>query len=110
MFSTSWKSVTMGIDPPERMKTVSFLNTSCMASVAALMNRLSVPTTQAGPLLCTVILVGHEAHGHFRGGLGGNHCFCAGSGKAAGHPVHLESGTRPGAVEHGKSRLARQYL
>src|SRR5438045_8251059 len=47
----------MGMDPPDRMKTVSFLKTSCKASVAALMKRLSVPTTQAGPLLCTLIFV-----------------------------------------------------
>src|SRR6266567_3850983 len=47
----------MGIDPPERMKTVSLLNTSCRAPVAALMYSLSVPTTQAGPLLHTLILV-----------------------------------------------------
>src|SRR5579883_2346625 len=54
---TSWKSVTMGMDPPERMKTVSFLKMSCMASVAALMYLLSVETTQAGPLLQTFIFV-----------------------------------------------------
>src|SRR5580700_7933842 len=47
----------MGIDPPERMKTVSFLKTSCMASVDAFTYLLSVPTTQAGPLLHTLILV-----------------------------------------------------
>ena len=47
----------MGIEPPERMNTVSFLNTSCMASVAALMYLLSVPTTHAGPLLQTLMLV-----------------------------------------------------
>jgi len=41
---TSWKLVTIGIDPPLRMKTVSFLNASCSASVAALMYGLSVPT------------------------------------------------------------------
>ena len=57
IFSTSWKSVTIGIDPPERMKTVSFLNVSCRASVAALTNRLSVPTTHAGPLLQVLILM-----------------------------------------------------
>ena len=57
IFSTSWKSVTIGIEPPERMKTVSFLKVSCSASVAALMYLLSVPTTQAGPLLYTLILV-----------------------------------------------------
>src|ERR1019366_2417671 len=28
IFSTSWKSVTIGIDPPERINTVSFLNVS----------------------------------------------------------------------------------
>jgi hypothetical protein len=44
IFRTSWKSVTIGIDPPLRMKTVSFLNASCSASVAALMYGLSVPT------------------------------------------------------------------
>jgi len=57
IFSTSWKSVTIGIEPPERMNTVSFLKTSCMASVAALMNLLSVPTTHAGPLLQILIFV-----------------------------------------------------
>src|SRR5882724_2260448 len=57
ILSTCWKSVTIGIDPPERMKTVSFLNTSFSAWVAALMKGLSVPTTQAGPLLKTLILV-----------------------------------------------------
>src|ERR1700693_1088198 len=57
IFSTSWKSVTIGIEPPERMNTVSFLKTSWRASVAALMYLLSVPTTQAGPLLQTLIVV-----------------------------------------------------
>src|SRR5258707_2135306 len=45
------------MDPPERIKTVSFLKTSRSAWVAALMNGLLVPTTQAGPLLKTLILV-----------------------------------------------------
>src|SRR5215472_1912351 len=47
----------MGMEPPERMKTVSFLKTSCRASVAALMNSLLVATTHAGPLLKTLILI-----------------------------------------------------
>src|SRR5205807_6740567 len=47
----------MGMEPPERMKTVSFLNTSRSAWVAALMKGLFVPTTQAGPVLKTLILV-----------------------------------------------------
>src|ERR1019366_5373194 len=47
----------LGIHPPERINTFSFLTLSCSASVAALMNRLSVPTTPAGPLLQTLILM-----------------------------------------------------
>src|SRR5215467_5368498 len=47
----------MGIDPPVRIKTVSFLKTSRRAPVAALMKGLFVSTTQAGPLLKILILV-----------------------------------------------------
>src|SRR4029077_12784746 len=57
IFNTSWKSVTIGIEPPERINTVSFLKISRMASVEAFTYLLSVPTTHAGPLLQTLILV-----------------------------------------------------
>src|ERR1035441_3854526 len=53
--SSNW--VTMGIEPPERMYTVSFPKISRMASTEARAYLLSVFTTHAGPLLCTLMLI-----------------------------------------------------
>ena len=115
------------------MNTVSFLNTSCSASVAALMYGLSVPTTQAGPLLHDLdvglnalgrellhevrellehvvrILVGHQAHGNLGRGSGRDHGLRAGSDKSAGHAVDFERGARPGAIEHRVAGLAGEH-
>src|SRR5215469_17956731 len=57
IFRSLSNCVTMGIEPPERMYTVSLPKTSCIATTEARAYGLSVLTTQAGPLLCTFMLV-----------------------------------------------------
>ena len=91
-----------------------------------------MPTTQAGPLLHTLIfvsiplgvtfftnaeifledvvgiLIGHEAHRDFSLGLRGNHGLGAIGDEPSGHAVNFERRTRPGAIENGISWLAGQ--
>ena len=54
------------------------------------------------------ILVGHQAHGHLRRGLGRNHCLGAVGDEAAGHAVDFKRRTRPCAIQHGIAGLAGQ--
>ena len=56
--------------------------------------------------MSSAILVGHQAHGNFRRGLRRNHGLGAGGGESSGHAVDFERGPRPGAIEHGVTRLA----
>src|SRR5438132_2482515 len=111
----------MGMEPPERMKTVSFLKISCIASVAALMYLLFVPTTHAGPLLhfnvrlntlggellhvffvtlenVIGILIWHQPHGNFCRSFGRDDRLRARSSKSARHAVNFERRSRPGAI------------
>src|SRR5271165_1150619 len=52
------------------------------------------------------ILVGYEAHGDFGDSFGGDDGFCACTGEAAGHTMHIERRTRPGTLEDGVAGLA----
>ena len=95
---------------------------------------LSVLTTQAGPLLCTLILVsmpfgvsfftksvyffrmssgvliGHQAHRDLGRSLGRDDRLRSGGGEASGHAVNFQRGTRPGAIQHRVSGLAGENL
>src|ERR1051326_2190805 len=58
IFSSFSNSATLGIEPPERMYTVSLCRTSCMASADACTNLLSVETTHGSATLhCLTLIV-----------------------------------------------------
>src|SRR5262249_4321405 len=56
------------------------------------------------------VLIGNQPHGNFGRSFRGNNGLRAGSGKAARHPVNFERGTRPGAIESGKSRFTSESV
>src|SRR5437870_3547986 len=111
----------MGMEPPERMKTVSFLKISCIASVGfdvliirahnarwTFTPHFNVRLNTLGRELLHVffkalenvvgILVRHQPHRNFRRGFRGDDRLRARSGKSARHAMNFERWSRPGAM------------